>query len=85
MGGHIFNAMAGALLGAAIAGPASAEALFDGCPSDEIRERFSEFGRTGRMPADLGKWLNTPEAQYVAPWSAFDNVDHVGSAGSRRG
>lgn len=40
--------------------------------------RFVEFGRTGQMPPDLGRWLSTPDAQYVEPWSPFDNVDYVG-------
>lgn len=58
--------------------PASAQSLFDGCPSDEIMARFVEFGRTGQMPPDLGRWLSTPDAQYIEPWSPFDNVDYVG-------
>lgn len=57
---------------------ASAQSLFDGCPSGAILERFTEFGRTGKMPPDLGKWLNDAEAQKVAPWKPFDNVDYVG-------
>ncbi|WP_347919211.1 MBL fold metallo-hydrolase [Paracoccus marcusii] len=70
--------IAGAAL-AVMAAPAQAqEPLFDGCPSDQIRARFAEFGETGRMPADLGAWLNDPEAQQVTPWAAFDNVDYVG-------
>jgi metallo-beta-lactamase class B len=40
--------------------------------------KFIEFGQTGKMPQDLGKWLNTPEAQKVTPWKPFDNVDYVG-------
>lgn len=52
--------------------------LFDGCPSEQILERFVDFGRTGKMPPDLGRWLNTPEAQYIEPWKPFDNVDFVG-------
>nr|WP_323771609.1 MBL fold metallo-hydrolase [Antarctobacter sp.] len=70
--------MVGLALSAGIAGGASAQSLFDGCPSGPVMERFAEFGRTGQMPRDLGRWLNTPDAQYVAPWSPFDNVDYVG-------
>ena len=55
-----------------------AESLFDGCPSKPILERFVEFGKSGKMPPDLGKWLNTPEDQKVTPWKPFDNVDFVG-------
>ncbi|MCB1357967.1 MAG: MBL fold metallo-hydrolase [Maritimibacter sp.] len=62
----------------AAAAPAAAQDLFDGCPSGPILERFVEFGKTGQMPPDLGKWLNTPSAQYVEPWKPFDNVDFVG-------
>jgi len=68
----------GLLASAGLAGPAASQALFDGCPSGPILERFVEFGKTGRMPPDLGQWLSTPEAQYVEPWSPFDNVDYVG-------
>lgn len=69
-----------AALAFGLAMPASAQepSLFDGCPSDEILARFVEFGRTGRMPPDLGRWLSTPDAQAVEPWAAFDNVDYVG-------
>lgn len=57
--------------------PASAN-LFYKCPSEKVLERFVEFGKTGKMPRDLGKWLNTPNAQYIKPWKPFDNVDYVG-------
>lgn len=67
-----------AALAAMVAMPASAQALFDGCPSDQILEKFAEFGRTGRMMPDLGRWLSTPDAQFIEPWSPFDNVDFVG-------
>ena len=30
------------------------------------------------MPPDLGRWLNDPQAQYIEPWKAFDNVYFVG-------
>jgi metallo-beta-lactamase class B len=71
--------MTAGLLSAALAtaAPASAE-LFEGCPSGPILGKFIEFGQTGKMPQDLGKWLNTPEAQKVTPWKPFDNVDYVG-------
>ncbi|MET4127137.1 MBL fold metallo-hydrolase [Roseovarius sp. MBR-6] len=70
--------VAGVLLAANPGGAASAQSLFDGCPSAPILERFVDFGRTGTMPRDLGQWLNAPDAQHVAPWRAFDNVDYVG-------
>lgn len=75
---RIDNYIKACALGIALAAsPASAE-LFDGCPSEPILERFVEFGKTGKMPPDLGKWLNTPDAQYIEPWKPFDNVDYVG-------
>jgi metallo-beta-lactamase class B len=52
--------------------------IIDGCESKPIAEKFEEFGRTGKMPPDLLAWLNDPEAQYVEPFKAFDNVDYVG-------
>jgi len=56
---------------------AQAESL-QGCPSPQIRSRFEEFGRTGKMPPDLGRWLNDRQAQYIEPYQAFDNVYYVG-------
>jgi metallo-beta-lactamase class B len=50
----------------------------DGCPSKDILAKFEEFGRSGKMPPDLGQWLFDPNAQYVTPYRAFDNVYYVG-------
>lgn len=75
---HLIAKGLGAAMAIGLAVPASAQTLFDGCPSDQIMARFVEFGRTGQMPPDLGRWLSTPDAQYVEPWSPFDNVDFVG-------
>lgn len=71
-------ACAAVLLTLGAVGTASAQSLFEGCPSGQIMSRFSEFGKTGKMPKDLGKWLNTPDAQAVEPWKPFDNVDYIG-------
>ncbi len=69
----------GALFAAAMCLSTSANAeLFDGCPSKPIMGKFIEFGKSGKMPKDLGKWLNTPSAQKVEPWKPFDNVNYVG-------
>ncbi|WP_218155479.1 MBL fold metallo-hydrolase [Poseidonocella sedimentorum] len=67
-----------AAMAVGLAMPASAQNLFGGCPSEAILARFVEFGRTGQMPPDLGRWLSTPDAQHIEPWAAFDNVDYVG-------
>ena len=60
-----------------LAGGAGAQP-FDGCPSQPILDRFEEFGRTGKMPPALGRWLGDRKAQYIEPFKAFDNVDYVG-------
>ena len=48
------------------------------CNSKQLTAAFEDFGRTGRMPPDLGKWLSDPKAQYIEPYRAFDNVYFVG-------
>ena len=65
------------LLAAMSASPLAAQP-FEGCPSEQILARFEDFGRTGKMPPDLGRWLGDPKAQYIEPWKAFDNVYFVG-------
>jgi metallo-beta-lactamase class B len=79
--------LAGMLLAMCVSIPAQAQQAaaappappdLQGCASKPILERFEAFGRTGRMPPDLGRWLNDPQAQYVAPYQAFDNVYYVG-------
>ena len=51
----------------------------EGCPSSkEIGARFEDFGRTGKMPPDVGRWLFDAKAQFVEPWKAFDGVHFVG-------
>ena len=73
------TAIAALLTAASALGVAAQPAQpFDGCPSKEILARFEDFGRTGKMPPDLGRWLNDPKAQYIEPWKAFDNVYFVG-------
>jgi metallo-beta-lactamase class B len=69
-----------ALLAAAMINPLAAQPAqpFEGCPSQPILARFEDFGRTGKMPPDLGRWLSDPKAQYIEPWKAFDNVYFVG-------
>ena len=69
-----------ALVAIASANPLAAQPAppFAGCPSSEILARFEEFGRTGKMPPDLGRWLGDPKAQFIEPWKVFDNVHFVG-------
>jgi metallo-beta-lactamase class B len=50
----------------------------NGCPSATIDKLFNDFGRTGKMPPELGRWLNDPKEQIIEPYQAFDNVYNVG-------
>jgi metallo-beta-lactamase class B len=72
----LFLAVLGAM--AAFAASPALAGVPTGCDSQQMTAAFDDFGRTGRMPPDLGRWLNDPAAQKVAPWKAFDNVDYVG-------
>lgn len=77
-----FPRFAGSSALAALLAAASINAVaaqpFEGCPSQPIMARFEDFGRTGKMPPDLGRWLSDPKAQYIEPWKAFDSVYFVG-------
>jgi len=63
-----------------LSAPALAEAppLTDKCDSHPIMANFIEFGKSGKMPPALGKFLRNPVAQNIAPYQAFDNVYYVG-------
>jgi metallo-beta-lactamase class B len=75
---NLIRSFAFAMLVATAWAKAVAAQPFEGCPSREIAARFEDFGRTGKMPPDLGQWLSDPKAQYIEPWKAFDNVYFVG-------
>ena len=51
---------------------------FDGCPSAPIGAAFADFGKTGRMPPALGRWLNDVDGQRIAPFKVFDDAYFVG-------
>lgn len=72
--------MAGGTANAQISQTAAAEVTpMAGCgPSSTINALFTEFGRTGKMPEELGKWLNNSEIQSIPPFKVFDNVYYVG-------
>jgi metallo-beta-lactamase class B len=62
-----------------LAGSVAAQAQpFDGCPSSAIGAAFADFGKTGRMPQPLGRWLGDLDAQRIAPFKAFDDAYFVG-------
>jgi metallo-beta-lactamase class B len=54
------------------------EALTTRCESAPLVAAFAVFGETGRMPADLGRFLNDAALQKIEPYRAFDNVYYVG-------
>lgn len=48
------------------------------CESPPIAALFSVFGSTGKMPPDLGRFLQDAALQRIEPYQAFDNVHYVG-------
>lgn len=46
--------------------------------SERVNALFSQFGATGKMPPELGRWLSDPKAQKIDPYEAFDGVYNVG-------
>jgi metallo-beta-lactamase class B len=68
-----------ALAAAAGAGHAVAQdPLTTRCESAPIAALFKVFGDTGRMPPDLGRFLQSAALQKIEPYKAFDNVHYVG-------
>lgn len=64
---------------AASAGQAAAQdPLTTRCESAPIAALFKVFGDTGRMPPDLGRFLQSAALQKIEPYKAFDNVYYVG-------
>ena len=60
-------------------GTASAQdPLTSRCESAPIAALFKVFGDTGRMPPDLGRFLQSAALQKIEPYKAFDNVHYVG-------
>lgn len=49
-----------------------------GCPSAAINQLFNDFGRTGKMPPELKRWMNDTQSQTIEPYQAFDNAYNVG-------
>lgn len=67
-----------AALALASSGALAQEPLTTRCESAPIAALFKVFGDTGRMPPDLGRFLQTAALQKVEPYKAFDNVYYVG-------
>ena len=52
--------------------------LTTNCESAPIAAQFAAFGDTGRMPPELGRFLQDEGLQRMEPYKAFDNVYYVG-------
>jgi metallo-beta-lactamase class B len=65
-------------LAAAGLSAAAQEPLTTRCESAPIAAMFTVFGDTGRMPPDLGRFLQDAALQKIEPYKAFDNVHYVG-------
>ncbi|MCE2661071.1 MAG: hypothetical protein LW854_23050 [Rubrivivax sp.] len=48
------------------------------CESAPIAALFKVFGETGRMPPDLGRFLQSAALRRIEPYKAFDHVYYVG-------
>ena len=59
-------------------GAAAQDPLTTRCESAPISALFKVFGDTGRMPPDLGRFLQSAALQKIEPYQAFDNVYYVG-------
>lgn len=57
---------------------AAQDALTSRCESAPIAALFKVFGDSGRMPPDLGRFLQNAALQKIEPYKAFDNVYYVG-------
>jgi metallo-beta-lactamase class B len=76
--GRCFHGFVGAALMLAAGTVAAQEPLTTRCESAPIAAQFKIFGDTGRMPPELGRFLQNPTLQKVEPYKAFDNVHYVG-------
>lgn len=72
---HALSALACAL---AATTASAQDPLTSRCESAPILAQFVVFGDTGRMPPDLGRFLQSAALQKIEPYKAFDNVHYVG-------
>ena len=75
---NLFLAGAAACLPMRALRAAAADDAVSQWTSGQVREKFMEFARTRRMPADLDRWLTDPAIQQTEPYKVFDNVWNVG-------
>lgn len=76
---HLLRSAALSCVVAACTGHAIAQdPLTTRCESAPIAALFKVFGDTGRMPPDLGRFLQSAALQKIEPYKAFDNVYYVG-------
>ena len=68
----------GGLLAATTGTALAQDPLTTRCESAPIAALFKVFGDTGRMPPDLGRFLQTAALQKIEPYKTFDNVHYVG-------
>jgi metallo-beta-lactamase class B len=76
--GYIRRAAMALAIAAGAGGSAAQDPLTTRCESAPIAALFKVFGDTGRMPPDLGRFLQTAALQKIEPYKAFDNVYYVG-------
>ncbi|WP_395703057.1 MBL fold metallo-hydrolase [Aquabacterium sp.] len=74
----IRRSLCGAALALAACAAAAQDPLTTRCESAPIAALFKVFGDTGRMPPDLGRFLQDAALQKIEPYKAFDNVYYVG-------
>lgn len=72
------RALMALILGAVAAMANAQQPLTARCESAPIAEQFTIFGDTGRMPPELGRFLQDERLQQMEPYKAFDNVYYVG-------
>jgi metallo-beta-lactamase class B len=76
--GRFLAACSSTALALAVTGAHAQEPLTTRCESAPIAALFKVFSDTGRMPPDLGRFLQNAALQKVEPYKAFDNVHYVG-------
>jgi len=74
----ILRTLCAALLASAGGHTLAQDPLTTRCESAPIAALFKAFGDTGRMPPDLGRFLQNAALQKIEPYKAFDNVYYVG-------